>query len=314
MTHARKVILDCDPGHDDALAILLAAGNPAIDLLAITTVGGNQTAAKVARNALAVSGIAGLSVPVSAGCQRPMIRELSVAPEIHGDTGLDGPPLPEPRGELDPRHSVDLLIETVMAHEPGEVAIVATGPLSNLALAVRKEPRLTEWVSEVVLMGGSYSRGNWTPAAEFNIWVDAEAAEMVFSAGWQKLTEVGLDVTHQALATPEVRERIRGIGSELSRYVDELLDYFTLSNADHQGFEFPPVHDPVCVAALIDPSVIGTREAFVGVETRGRWTYGMTVTDFDGQLGEAPNAQVAVSLDHGRFWDLVIEGIAALPR
>src|SRR5699024_2987003 len=268
----KKMILDCDPGHDDALAIMLAAGDPAIDLLAITTVGGNQTLRKVTHNALAVCSIVGVDVPVAAGAGQPLVRGLEVAPEIHGETGLDGPELPSVTKSLDARHAVDLIIETVLAH-PGEVSLIATGPLTNIALAVRKEPTLTEHVAEILLMGGAFTRGNWTPAAEFNIWVDAEAAGIVFSAGWQKLTMVGLDVTHQALATREVREEIRAIGSPLSEYVDELLEFFAQANADHQGFEYPPVHDPVCVAALIDPAVMETREAFIAVETKGEWTY-----------------------------------------
>ena len=307
----KKMILDCDPGHDDALAILLAAGDPAIDLLAITTVGGNQTVKKVTRNALAVCSIANVDVPVAAGADRPLVRELSVAPEIHGETGLDGPELPPVTKSLDERHAVDLIIDTVLGH-PGEVSLVATGPLTNIALAVRREPKLIDHAAEIVLMGGSFTRGNWTPAAEFNIWVDAEAAQVVFSAGWRKLTMVGLDVTHQALATPSVREEIRAIGTPLSQYVDELLDYFAQSNADHQGFEYPPVHDPVCVAALINPAVMAIREAFIAVETKGEWTYGMTVTDFTGTLNRTPNAFAGTELDHVAFWKVLIRALRNL--
>ncbi len=307
----KKMILDCDPGHDDALAIMLAAGDPAIDLLAITVVGGNQTVQKVTRNALAVCSIAGVDAPVAAGADRPLMRELSVAPEIHGETGLDGPELPPTTKTLDERHAVDLIIDTVLAH-PGEVSLVATGPLTNIALAVRREPQLIDLAAEIVLMGGSFTRGNWTPAAEFNIWVDAEAAQVVFSAGWRKLTMVGLDVTHQALATPSVREEIRAIGTPLSQYVDELLDYFAQSNADHQGFEYPPVHDPVCVAALINPAVMAVREAFIAVETKGEWTYGMTVTDFTGMLNRTPNAFAGTDLDHAAFWEVLIRSLQNL--
>ncbi len=198
----QKIILDCDPGHDDAVALLLAHGNPTIELLAVTTVVGNQTLPKVTRNALAVARIAGITgVPFAAGADRPLLREIEVAPEIHGESGLDGPMLPEPSFDLDERHAVDLIIDTVMAHEPGTVTIVPTAGLTNIALAVRKEPRIVERVKQVVLMGGGVHVGNWSPVAEFNIVIDPEAADIVFRAGWD-VVMVGLDLTHQALATP----------------------------------------------------------------------------------------------------------------
>ncbi len=177
-----KIILDCDPGHDDAIALLLAWGNPQIDLLAVTTVVGNQTLDKVTRNALAVARIANITgVPFAAGCPRPLVRNIEVAPDIHGDSGLDGPVLPEPHLQLDSRHAVDLIIETVMAHPPGSVTLVPTGGLTNIAMAVRKEPRIAERVKEVVLMGGGYHVGNWSAVAEFNIKIDPEAAHIVFN-------------------------------------------------------------------------------------------------------------------------------------
>ncbi len=198
----KKIILDCDPGHDDAIALLLAWGNPQIDLLAVTTVVGNQTLDKVTRNALAVARIANITgVPFAAGCPRPLVRNIEVAPDIHGDSGLDGPVLPEPHLQLDSRHAVDLIIDTVMAHPPGSVTLVPTGGLTNIAMAVRKEPRIAERVKEVVLMGGGYHVGNWSAVAEFNIKIDPEAAHIVFNEKWP-LTMVGLDLTHQALATP----------------------------------------------------------------------------------------------------------------
>ena len=177
-----KIILDCDPGHDDAIAILLAAGNPEIDLMAITTVAGNQTLEKVTRNAMAVCAAGGITVPIAAGAAGPLVRPQYVAEDIHGDSGLDGPVLPAATLELDPRHAVDVIIDIVMAEEPGTVHLVPTGPLTNIALAMRKEPRIVERVKSVVLMGGAYTRGNVTSAAEFNIYVDPEAAEVVFAA------------------------------------------------------------------------------------------------------------------------------------
>ncbi len=237
---AQKVILDCDPGHDDAMAMLLAAGDPRIDLLAITTCAGNQTLAKVTRNALAVCAAAGIDdVPVAAGAAGPLVRTQMVAPDIHGESGLDGPVLPAPTRAVDPRHAVQLIIDTVMAHEPGEVTLVPTGPLTNIALAMRQEPAIVDRVKRVVLMGGAYTRGNRTPAAEFNIAADPEAAYAVFDAGWP-VTMVGLDLTHQATATPDVVERIRAIGSPLSEFVVDVLGFFTASYKQHQGFDAPP--------------------------------------------------------------------------
>jgi purine nucleosidase len=308
-----KIILDCDPGHDDALAMMLAAGNPAIELLAVTTVAGNQTVAKVTRNALAVCAVAGIDdVPVAMGARLPLVRRQAVAPDIHGDSGLDGPVLPPANRELDPRHAVDVIIELVMSHEPDTITLVPTGPLTNIALAMRTEPRIVERVKQVILMGGAYGRGNRTPAAEFNIWADAEAAAAVFDGGWRRLTMFGLDLTHQATADADVVARIRAIGSDLSDFVGEVLAFFGSTYKKHQGFDAPPVHDPCCVAALIDPTLVTTREAFVTVETAGRWTYGMTVTDFDDLFGEPRNAFVGTHIDKDRFWDLIVDAIQRL--
>ncbi|WP_218645114.1 nucleoside hydrolase [Aquitalea sp. LB_tupeE] len=208
----QKIILDCDPGHDDAIAMLLAHGSPAIELLAVTTVAGNQTLEKVTRNALAVAQIAGIKAPIAAGCDRPLVRPSEIAPAIHGDSGMDGPVLPPPTRQLDPRHAVDLIIELIMAHPPGEITLVPTGALTNIALAVRKEPRIADRVREVVLMGGGYHTGNWSAVAEFNIKIDPEAAHIVFNTPWP-LTMVGLDLTHQALATAEVQAGIAALAT-----------------------------------------------------------------------------------------------------
>ncbi len=316
-----KIILDCDPGHDDAIAILLAAGNPNIDLLGITTVAGNQTLPKVTRNALAVCAAAGITVPVAAGAEVPLVREQLVAADIHGDSGMDGPVLPEPTLELDPRHAVDFIIDTVMAHEPGTVHLVPVGPLTNIALAMRKQPAIVERVKSVVLMGGSYNRGNVTPAAEFNIYVDPEAAEAVFSAAWP-VTMVGLDLTHQAGATPDVAERIAAIGGPLAEFVNALLVFFGHTYLERFGIADPPVHDPCAVAAIIDPSIMTTAEALVTVELRGEWTAGMTLVDFDPELAllpstvaaaqRRPRTKVAQHLDRERFWDLVVDAVTRL--
>lgn len=309
----RRIILDCDPGHDDALAMMLAAGDPRVELVAVTTCAGNQTVEKVTRNALSVCAVAGIDVPVAAGAAGPLVRPQLVAPDIHGDSGLDGPVLPAPRRAVEPKHAVDVIIDEVMAAEPGTITLVPTGPLTNIALAMAKEPRIVERVERVVLMGGAYTRGNRTPAAEFNIIADPEAAQAVFAADWP-VTMVGLDLTHQALATPEVVERIRAIGSPLSDFVVEVLGFFAATYLEHQGFTSPPVHDLCCVAWVADPDVFTTRSAFVAVELTGTWTTGMTVTDFTDLLGQAHNTDVAVELDHARLWDMTVDAIAELSR
>ncbi|UAJ79763.1 nucleoside hydrolase [Leifsonia sp. ZF2019] len=304
-----KIILDCDPGHDDAIALMLAHGSPHIDLLAVTTVAGNQTLEKVTRNALAVARVAGITgVPFAAGADRPLVRPVEVAPSIHGESGLDGPQLPEPAFELDERHAVQLIIDTVMAHEPGTVTLVPTGALTNIALAVRQEPRIVERVKQVVLMGGGVHVGNWSPVAEFNIVIDPEAADIVFSAGW-RVVMCGLDVTHQALATPAVAERIERVGTAPARFVGELLEFFGRTYADVQGFDSPPVHDPVAVAYVIDPSVVRAVQMPIVIETQGRLTTGMTVAD----LRSAPAADcptwAAMELDPERFWGMVVDAL-----
>lgn len=307
-----RIILDCDPGHDDALAMILAAGNPGIELLAITTVAGNQTLEKVTRNALSVCTVAGIEdVIVAAGASVPLVRPQRVAPDIHGESGLDGPVLPPATLTLDPRHAIDVIIDLVMENEPGTITLVPTGPLTNIALAMKKEPRIIERVKRVVLMGGAYTRGNTTPAAEFNIIADPEAAFAVFDGAWP-VTMVGLDLTHQALATTEVVERIAKIDSELSRFVGAILEFFGKTYQEIQDFEFPPVHDLCCVAWLVDNEVFTTRDAFVTVELNGKWTEGMTVTDFDNLFGQPKNTQVAVKLDHARLWDMTITAIEEL--
>lgn len=310
---ARKIILDCDPGHDDAVAMLLAHANPAIDLLAVTTVGGNQTLEKVTGNALRLATVYGMhGVPIAAGCTRPLIRPVETAPDCHGESGLDGVVLPEPV-ELDGRHAVDLIIETIMAHEPGEVTLVPTGPLTNIALAVRKEPRIVERVREVVLMGGGLHVGNWSAVAEFNIKVDPEAAHIVFGEKWP-ITMVGLDLTHQALATDEVAARIEALGGPVAEFVLGLFTFFRKAYQDSQGFEFPPVHDPCTIAYLIDPSIVKTVRVPIEVELSGAHTTGMTVADFRSAPGPDCHTQAATELDFDGFWNLVIDAIDTVQK
>jgi purine nucleosidase len=305
----RKIILDCDPGHDDAVALLLAHGNPDIELVGVTTVMGNQTIDKVTRNALSVARVAGITgVPFARGSARPLVRQVETAESIHGESGLDGPVLPEPEIELDPRPAAQFLVDTILASEPGEITLVATGALTNLALAVRLEPAIVDHVREVVLMGGGAHVGNWSAVSEFNIVIDPEAAAIVFNERWL-VTMVGLDLTHQALATPEVRAAINAVGTGPSKFVDELMVFFQQSYEEAQGFDYPPVHDPCAVAYVIDPTLMRTVRAPIDIELTGGLTLGMTVVDLREPAGEDVTTQVAFDLDHARFWALVVDAL-----
>ncbi len=306
-----SIILDCDPGHDDAMAIVLALGNPNIDLLGVTTVGGNQSLEKVTYNARATLEMAhATNVPVHAGCDRPMIRPLEVAAAVHGETGLDGVTLPKPTRPLDEGHAVNWIIDTIMSHEPGTITLVPTGPLTNIAMAVRMEPRIVSRVKEVVLMGGGYHVGNWSAVAEFNIKTDPEAAHVVFNEPWP-ITMVGLDLTHQALCTPAVQAKINAIGTPLATFASGLMDFFRKAYQNNQDFIDPPVHDPCTVAYLIDHSVVSTRRCPVDVEIKGDLTLGMTVADLRGPepSAEECHTQVATKLDFDKFWDLIIDAL-----
>lgn len=305
----QRLILDCDPGHDDAIAILLASLAPTLQLEAITTVAGNQTLDKTSRNALRICSFAGItSVPIAAGMDRPLVRELHTAASIHGASGLDGPMLPEPSLSLAPIHAVDLIIELLLA-SAGDLAIVATGPLTNVAAAMRREPRIVPEIQQIVLMGGAIGLGNWTPAAEFNIFVDPEAAHLLFTCG-RPITMIGLDVTHQALATPKVRARIRDLGNPVALVADELLGFFASTYRRVFGFASPPLHDPCAVAYLMDPHIIRTRAMHVAIELTGQYTLGRTVCDVHGITGQPANAEVGLTLNAARFWDTLITTLA----
>lgn len=321
----RKIILDCDPGHDDAVAILLAAGNPDIELLGLTTVGGNHTIDKVTRNAQQVLTVAGLrDVPVYRGATRPLLNSVITAEDIHGDSGMEihGFDLPEPAVEVEETGAVQWIVDTLMREEPGTVTLVPTGPLTNIALAARLEPRIVSRVKEVVLMGGAYGAGNYTPSAEFNIAVDPEAAAIVFGEAWP-VVMVGLDLTHQALATPEVEARFAALGTSAGDFVVGLIDAFRRNYKDAQGFDNPPVHDPCAVAYVIDPTVVETVAVPVSVELAGTLTRGRTVADLRAFGAGTPattavgadsacRTSVATRLDVDRFWDLVVDAVQRL--
>ncbi|MGP4040814.1 nucleoside hydrolase [Gracilibacillus sp. D59] len=304
-----RVILDCDPGHDDAIAIILAASKVSpLDIVGITTVSGNVEVEKNTLNALKVCDIIGLDdVPVAQGATRPLVKESEIAEEIHGETGLDGPNLPKtPKREADSQHAVDFIIEQLhKSKEP--ITLVPTGPLTNIAMALVKDPSIKNKIKEIVLMGGG-TFGNWTPAAEFNIYVDAEAAKVVFESGLP-IRMFGLDVTHQVLATKETVGQLREIGNPVSEFVAELLVFFMQAYKDHFDFPGGPIHDACTVAHLLDPSIFEFEHVHVAIETKGEHTYGMTVVDRLGVTGREPNTHFAIGLDQERFWSLFKKAI-----
>jgi purine nucleosidase len=305
---ATPIILDCDPGIDDALAIAFAHGHPGIDLVGITTVAGNVSLVRTTANALAVCEYVGAAgTPVTPGCAGPLLRPALDARQVHGESGLGGAVLPEAAARPAAGHAIDYIIDTVRA-APGQITLVATGPLTNIALAVKREPRLADWVREFVIMGGSAGRGNVTPAAEYNIWADPEAAAVVFGAGWT-VVMLGLDVTLRTGATPAVLQRMRDLGPLGTELLLPALEQYR-SVSEPSG---PPVHDVCAVAWVAQASLFGLVPARVQVETSGQLTSGMTVTDFEtpgvgasgvGALGH--NARVAMSIDVDGFWELTL--------
>jgi inosine/uridine nucleosidase len=307
----QKIILDCDPGHDDAMAILLAAASPEIDLLAITTVAGNQTLPKTTLNARRVCSVAGITnVPVAAGCDRPLVREQRIAANIHGESGLDGPTFSgEPSVPLDPRHGVDLIIEELMASD-GDIMLVPVGPLTNIGMAMRREPRIVERIKHISIMGGAWGFGNQTPSAEFNILVDPEAARIVFESG-VPITMCGLELTHQAKATPDIIGRFADLHTPLGDFVVEMLTFFGSTYKRMHGFDGPPVHDPTAVAWVIDPTMVETQPAHVDIETHAEFSYGRTVVDLHDVAKLPKNTLVATKLDVARFWDLMVSAIGS---
>jgi pyrimidine-specific ribonucleoside hydrolase len=308
---AVPVLIDCDPGHDDAMALLLALASPELELLGVTTVHGNTTLDKTTANALRVLEHAGRGdVPVAAGADRPLMREARIADHVHGASGLDGPDLPPAAGAPVTAHAVDFLAERLRA-SGRPVTLIPTGPLTNIALLLARHPDAAQDIERVVLMGGAIAEGNVTPAAEFNIWVDPEAAAIVFESELPK-TMIGLNLTHQAGATRDVLERIQALPGAPARAVADWMVFFGSRYERVFGRFAPPVHDPCTIALLIDPGVMTLTDSFVAVETEGRWTRGMTVVDLHGRLGREPNARVALELDAPRFWDLVIGALERL--
>ncbi|MEW4272564.1 nucleoside hydrolase [Priestia megaterium] len=303
----RKIIMDCDPGHDDAIAIILAAARPELDILAITTVSGNAEIEKTTVNALKVCDLVFLhNVVVSKGASEPLIRTRENAPSIHGDSGLDGPEFPPLSRSWSEEHGVDTIIRMVKESE-GPVTLLPTGPLTNIALALMKAPEMKEDIEEIILMG-SGTFGNWTPTAEFNIWADPEAAKKVFDSGIP-LVVMGLDITHQAVATDDVINQVMNIDNNVAKKVGELLAFFKSAYKETFGFNGPPVHDVLTVAYCVAPELFTLKEVNIVVETRGEYTAGTTSVDLLGVTGRKPNAKFGLTLDVDAFWNLMIEAL-----
>lgn len=302
-----KIILDCDPGHDDAVAIMLAAKSPKIDLLGITVVAGNQTLENTERNARNIVQCLGIDVPVYAGCDRPMIREKMTAGDIHGSTGLDGPVFEPLTKELEKEHAVSFIIRTLMESD-GDITMVTTGPMTNLGMAIRMEPKIVDKIKQIVLMGGAYTNGNVTPAAEFNIIADGDAAYVCFTSG-RPITMMGLDVTRQVLCYPSIVGRMGKIGNKASKLFVDLMGHFCKSQKEVFGWEGGPLHDPVTIAYLIDPSVVEVKPMNVQIDIRSTQSYGRTNCDYFGYQQLPPTANVAIGIDAEKFWDIVEEGL-----
>ena len=305
-----RIILDCDPGHDDAIALLLALGSPELELLGVTTVAGNQTLAKTTANGIRVLDHVGRDdVPVAAGAQRPLVREQRVAPEVHGETGLDGPDLPPPARAPVPEHAIDWIAKQLAAAS-GPVTLVPTGPLTNIALFLARYPQLEARIERIVLMGGAIATGNVTPAAEFNIWVDPEAAHRVFSSGLD-VTMVGLDVTHRALMRESHAARLEASGTA-GRLVADLYRFYARHHARRYGWDGAPVHDAVALAHVVDGTLLEVRDAAVRVDTGPEPSRGRTYVDLHGTTGWPERCHVAVDIDAERFLELLIERISSL--
>lgn len=314
MNEKRKIIIDTDPGQDDAAAIFLAFGSPdEIDLLGITTVAGNVPLTLTSRNALILCELCGKpDVKVFAGCDRPLKRALVTAEHVHGKTGLDGPELAEPTFALQPQHAVDFIVETLRNEPAGSVTLCTLGPLTNIATALRRAPEIASRVRELVMMGGGYSEGgNITPAAEFNIYVDPEAAKIVIGSGIP-LVMMPLDVTHQLLTRKDRVARMRAIGTPPAIAMVEMLEFFERFDVEKYGSDGGPLHDPTVVAYLLAPELFGGRLCNVEVETESKLTAGMTVVDWWHVTERKRNVKVMRSVDADGFFDLLIERFARI--
>lgn len=299
----RKIILDCDPGHDDAFAILLAGNNPQIDLLGITVASGNQTLEKTGRNALNLVQYLGLDVPVCLGAKNPIIKEVEVCDAIHGETGLDGFDFPPLEIDYDKRSAMEFMIESILKSKE-LVTVVTTGPMTNLALAIRMNPDILNHIEEVVLMGGSYQNGNVTPAAEFNIFCDPEAAYICFNSGL-KVTMVGLDVTRKVKVYSHIIDRMDKISNKSSDLFVKLMRVFNENQKKVFGFDGAPLHDPVTIAYLMNPNLLNVKHLHCDIDISRGTSYGRTNCDIFDYLKLEKNTFVAMDINTDLFWDIV---------
>ncbi len=312
---AQKIIIDTDPGQDDAVAILLALASPdEIEVLGITAVAGNVPLSLTERNARIVCELAGRpDIAVYAGCDRPLRRKLVTAEHVHGKTGLDGPELPEPKIKLQEKHGVDFIIDTILQEPENSVSLCPLGPLTNIASAILKQPKIVSRIKQIVLMGGAYFEvGNITPTAEFNIFVDPDAAKIVFEAGIDMVV-MPLDVTHKALVTGERNEAFRRLKSPVGIAVAEMTDFFERFDKEKYGSSGAPLHDPCVTAYLINPKIFSGKKINVEIETKSELTLGMTVADWWGVTDRKANAFFIGDLDSEKFFNLLTERLGRLP-
>ncbi len=301
------IILDCDPGHDDAIAIILAAVSDTLDLKAITTVGGNQTVAKTTKNALNILSFIKKDIPVAKGADQPIRRPLEIAPEVHGDSGLDGPVLPQSDKKAVDINAYDLMAQIIEKSDE-KVTLVATGPLTNIAIFLISNPHLHHKIEQISIMGGCAIGGNWTASAEFNILVDPEAAAIVFRSGIPVIM-AGLDVTHKAQIREKEIAQIKAQGGKVAIFVGELLDFFIKFHKEVVGFDFAPLHDPCAIAYLINPKMFKSKKVNVEIDLAGEHTVGATVADLRGVTNRKPNVELLLDVDIEQYMDLIIESV-----
>lgn len=303
----RSVILDVDTGHDDAVAIMMAGRSLSIKLEAITVTAGNQTLDKTVRNTLNVCSALSINVPVYSGMSRPLLKDLQTAPLIHGESGLDGPVFTECAIKSEKEHAAVFLARKIMNTPSGEITIVATGPLTNIAMAIRLEPSIVGRVRELVIMGGSIGQGNITPAAEFNTYADPEAASIVFSSGIP-ITMIPLDVTRTVSLTPDRLAHLSQVPGKAAELFTASMNFYSTACSKYIG-ESAAMHDPCCIAWIEDPALFTTVKKYVAIETLGVHTRGKTVVDMSGVSKKEPNAQVALTIDAERFWAVLEEAL-----
>jgi len=309
----KKVLIDCDPGHDDMIALMLACASDKLEVLGVTTVAGNQEGEKTFNNALKILTLIGRKdVPVARGFGKPILRKLITAPKIHGVSGLDGANLPIPEIRPSDLHAVDFIIKTLLNSDE-KVYFVATGPLTNIGVALLREPKMREKIKRIVLIGGAVYDSNITPAAEFNIYVDPEAAKIVFESGLP-LTMVGLDVTNKAIFSFQDIDKLEKFNGKVSKIVAPLLRFFARANHEIFGFEGAPLHDALAVSYVIDKKILNTKFLHVDIETYSELTRGQTVVDVYGVTEKKPNVNVALEIDLEKFKDLIFRAIKILDK